>query len=445
MRGDGWYGTPPPTPTPHEEVLADVAWNAGARVPLFDRKIVSQADTLHLFSHPLKPRMKATDQLMTGRCWVFAGLALLRRRLAKRYDLSVDFELSASYVLFYDKLEKAHSLLHRLKDARLDERTRHYLLEHHMVPDGGTFASFQALVNKYGIVPAVVMPESRPSSSTQQMNALLRKVLFRATGRLATAKDEWSKEVIIDAAMTVVHRVLRVCIGRPPPVTEPFEWIFPCKASSPEKEEHGMDSASATRSLRLTPSELYAECSISDHVLLTHCPGRSEGVAYVVQHQDTVWPARQRARYHAVDLDTFASAAYHTLKSGDAVWFACEFDQSRLASEGLLHEDLVQTERLLGFREDDKATRVASRAVDLDHAMLITGMHLSDDGRLQRWQVENSHGNWDDREGYLSMSSGWFARHVFVIAVPRRMVSEDVLYFPEHEVPPWDVLGFVAR
>ena len=51
------------------------------------------------------------SQKNSGRCWIFAACNLLRIQMAELYDLPNDFELSESYVFFFDKLEKANMFL----------------------------------------------------------------------------------------------------------------------------------------------------------------------------------------------------------------------------------------------------------------------------------------------------------------------------------------------
>jgi hypothetical protein len=48
---------------------------------------------------------KRTDQMRSGRCWMFAALNTMRYRVIKKYNLKT-FELSQAYPLFFDKLEK---------------------------------------------------------------------------------------------------------------------------------------------------------------------------------------------------------------------------------------------------------------------------------------------------------------------------------------------------
>ena len=63
----------------------------------------------HEFSLSLK-QGKVTNQKKSGRCWMFAALNCLRFQVMHKLNLE-NFELSQSYTLFYDKLEKSNYFL----------------------------------------------------------------------------------------------------------------------------------------------------------------------------------------------------------------------------------------------------------------------------------------------------------------------------------------------
>ena len=72
----------------------------------------------------LVPDASITDQKQSGRCWVFAGLNVLRASMIKELELD-SLELSQSFPFFYDKLEKANAFLTRViaeADRTLDDR-----------------------------------------------------------------------------------------------------------------------------------------------------------------------------------------------------------------------------------------------------------------------------------------------------------------------------------
>ena len=132
-----------------------LAQNAVTRVTVddvaIDREIVSRID--HSVSTTLDD-WKVTNQERSGRCWLFAGLNLLRVGVMRNSGLK-DFEFSQNYVMFWDKLERANYFLEAIIETAnrdLDDRTVAYLLES-AASDGGQWNMFAALVAKHGRSP----------------------------------------------------------------------------------------------------------------------------------------------------------------------------------------------------------------------------------------------------------------------------------------------------
>ena len=149
-----------------------------------------------------------------------------------------------------------------------------------------------------------------------------------------------------------------------------------------------------------------------------------------------------------VDGDAFHETIVNAvLNLSVPVWFASEFDHDRLQNKGVLHHELMHYERGIGEAVvRDKASRCRSRAIEVNHAMLITGCHV-ENGTVVRWQVENSHGS-ESKKGYLSMSDQWLREHVFYVAVPRGALAAQIPppeRMPLVTVTPWDEFGIVAR
>ncbi|MDX9777560.1 MAG: C1 family peptidase, partial [bacterium] len=131
----------------------------------------------HIFSLEL-PSAKITAQEKSGRCWLFAGLNTLRYKIMQKHEIE-NFELSQSYLMFFDKLEKANYFLENIletRDEEIDSRIVMWLLDAPL-QDGGQWDMFTALVEKYGIVPKDRMPESFSSKDSSRMNAVLTHVL----------------------------------------------------------------------------------------------------------------------------------------------------------------------------------------------------------------------------------------------------------------------------
>ncbi|MDD3129628.1 MAG: C1 family peptidase, partial [Candidatus Izemoplasmatales bacterium] len=74
----------------------------------------SKQVTTFNFSKEIKT-LPVANQEKSGRCWIFAGLNVLREIIAKTHNLK-EFELSQNYIAFYDKLEKINYFLESVDD-----------------------------------------------------------------------------------------------------------------------------------------------------------------------------------------------------------------------------------------------------------------------------------------------------------------------------------------
>ena len=149
-----------------------------------NHQVVAFAD--RSMSHKLDA-WPVANQKKSGRCWLFAGLNLLRSSMIKRLNVE-NFEFSQTYLFYWDKLEKANYFLEsqiELADRDLDDRTVAHLLSD-PIGDGGQWNMFVALVDKYGVVPKWAMPETESSSNSRKMDRILERYLRE--GALAVRK-----------------------------------------------------------------------------------------------------------------------------------------------------------------------------------------------------------------------------------------------------------------
>ena len=230
-----------------------------------DRAVVAGTD--HTFSHVLDD-WAVTSQKKSGRCWMFAGLNLLRVGAMKAMNLKA-FEFSQNYTFFWDKLERANYFLQQILDTAgsgLDDRVVAYLLDRPL-DDGGQWNMFVNIVKKYGLVPKSAMPESESSSNTPRMNANLKTILREGAAALRELVAGGANQEAIQArkgqVMSTVYRVLCIHLGTPP---ESFDWRWNDK----DKNFH----ADGT----LTPqqfAEKYCTIDLDDYVCLVHDPRRA--------------------------------------------------------------------------------------------------------------------------------------------------------------------------
>ena len=62
------------------------------------------------------PTLEVTNQKSSGRCWLFAATNVLRERIAQARNLE-NFELSQSYLAFWDKFERCNYFLESILET----------------------------------------------------------------------------------------------------------------------------------------------------------------------------------------------------------------------------------------------------------------------------------------------------------------------------------------
>jgi bleomycin hydrolase len=163
-----------------------MAQNAVTRNKVEDVALSHQRATQldHAVSHRLDD-WEVTNQKRSGRCWMFAGLNLFRVGAMKAMNLK-EFEFSQNYTFFWDKVERSNYLLEAIIETAhlpLDDRVVAWLLGH-ALDDGGQWNMFVNIVNKYGVVPKDVMPETESSGNTRTMNMHLLSQLRDGARRI---------------------------------------------------------------------------------------------------------------------------------------------------------------------------------------------------------------------------------------------------------------------
>ncbi|MEW2286703.1 C1 family peptidase [Streptomyces sp. NPDC047841] len=415
--------------------------NAVTQTPVddvaLDRRILTGID--HSVSHHLDD-WKVTDQKQSGRCWMFAGLNLLRVGAARKLGVK-DFEFSQNYLLWWDKFERANHFLEAVvetSDRDVDDRTVAHLLAD-PIGDGGQWNMFVALVAKHGLVPKSAMPETDSSSSTRAMNRALQTLLrqgARDLRRLAAegvgAQRGHKREVL-----AAVHRVLSIHLGTPP---QRFLWQWEDR----DREFH--------RAGWLTPAEFaaeYVELPLDEYVCLVHDPRESSpvGRTFTVEYLGNVVDAPPVVYLNA-PVELLKRLAMEAVVGGEPVWFGCDVAKMMRADAGVWDAALFDYAAVYDAPFTlDKADRLLHHDTQMTHAMLFTGVDVVD-GDPRRWRVENSWGEAKADKGFWTMNDSWFGEHVFEIAVRRSALPPELaaaLDRPPIVLPAWDPMGALAR
>jgi bleomycin hydrolase len=384
-----------------------------------------------------------TDQKASGRCWLFSATNLLRAGIIKRLNTK-SFELSQSWLLFWDKLEKTNYFLEAIiatADRDADDRTVATILAN-CVNDGGQWNMFVNVALKYGLVPKAVMPESLSSSATRSMNAALTGRLRVAAKRLrdliASNAPEADVRKTKEAALADAYAIIRLHLGNPP---ERFDWQWTDEKKKYHREP-GMTPLSFLQKHVTLPLKEYV-CLVNDPR-----PSSPYGRTFTVEHLGNVVEGGI-VTYLNVDIPTMKAIALKTLKAGEPVWFGCDCGK-------MLHRDLstwdarmFDAEALYGAPMElaSKADRLIYKRTAMDHAMLFTGVDVVK-GQPRKWRVENSWGDKGDGKGFYVMNDSWFDEHMFEIAARRSRLPASLqaaLKQPPIVLPAWDPMGSLAE
>lgn len=426
-----------------QSVVARIVRNAVGKTDI--KSVVLNRDvvqgTNHVYSHTIKSG-ETTSQFVSGRCWLFAGLNLFRMTAAEKLGID-DFELSQTYMMFWDKLEKANLFLEQIIDnAELEVGSR--LLDwlcSAPLNDGGQWDMFTNLITKYGVVPKRVMPETFSSSNSLVMNQQLTLKLRLEAEQLrnrhhagATLSElrAYKSNVVND-----IYRMLSIHLGTPP-VT--FDWQWTDK----DKQFHS-DGL-------ITPlqfAKAYCPPDLHDKVCLIHCPQKSKQLMthYTVGFLGNV-AGGQPIRYINVPIETLKASALAMLLDSKPVWFGCDVGKHLDRELGILDLSVFETELIYETNmTQSKGERLDFGQSLMTHAMVLTGVDISNETTVRKWRVENSWGKAVGDAGYLTMTADWFDEYVYEVVVDRKYLPADVLALLDTEptvLEPWDPMGSLA-
>ncbi|WP_407888405.1 C1 family peptidase [Levilactobacillus sp. N40-8-2] len=378
---------------------------------------------------------KVSNQKHSGRCWLFSTLNTIRHQFAAKYNVK-DFELSQSYLFFWDKVERANIFydnILRTADKPIDDREVAFYLSR-PGDDGGQWAMGAALVQKYGVVPTSAMPESFNTNDTTgfatTLNLKLRKDALALRQLVADGATEDQIATTRAQALKEVYRMAAYSFGEPP-TTFDLEY-------KDDKHQYHRDAG-------LTPRgffEKYFDIDLDDYVVISNSPDKPFDQLYSLPSQDNIVGGKH-ITFLNLPMAELKRTAIAQLQSGEAVWFGNDVLQQMSRERGFLDSQLFKTADLFGIDLSlTKAQRLATGEAEVTHAMTLTGVDLVADDST-RWKVENSWGEKNGDKGYFVMTDDWMDDFVYEVVVHKRFLTPEqqaVLATTPRALPAWDSL-----
>lgn len=377
-----------------------------------------------------------TDQKSSGRCWMFTGLNVLRNKAIREHNLPAEFQFSQAYLFFYDQLEKSNLFLQAIIDTYkkpMDDQEVQWLFKN-PIGDGGQFTGVANLIDKYGLVPADVMPETYNTNNTSSISNLMALKLREYGLEL---RDMAAQKNMTPTKLTArktemlgtIYRMLALTMGEPP---VEFSWT--------ERNAKG----EVVSNENYTPKsfyEKYAKTDFSKYYMVMNDPTREYYKVYEIQYDRHVYDG-QNWRYINLPMSEISPMCIASIKDSTMMYFSCDVGKFLDREKGFMDMNNFDYGSLMGTTFGmDKKQRVSTYASGSSHAMTLCAVDLDKDGNPLKWMVENSWGLNYGYQGNLIMTNDWFNEYMFRVVLEDKYIPANIkslLLQKPIMLPAWD-------
>lgn len=396
------------------------------------------------FSNQLEPELVVSNQGLSGRCWMFAVLNVMRHEMVRKFNLPHDFELSESYLCFYEKLEKCNFFLTKVSKMDKLDLTDRYTASIISAgsSDGGLWITCANLIKKYGIIPQSCYRESIHSFSTETMNNVLDNKLKEFALTLTNEPNYTKRVEMKEKMIKEIYSILCKMLGTPPNPNEKFKWAFTLymdltdqiERETKRRKTGDYENLQIKSTFELTPLEFYDQFvvnSFDDYCKFGNDP-RNPYYQYYESYDDDVVIEGHRNGFFNVPMEVLSEIAVKSITDNTPVEFDCDVVKYLNSEEELMDNKCYNYSFVFGDNFDtlNKEQSLLCAQSYPNHAMVFVGVDVTKDGKINKWKVENSWGRHEhdnNSTGYYTMSHEWFNRYVYNIVAQKKYVPKNIL------------------
>ncbi len=363
----------------------------------------------------------------TGYCWLSAALFCIAQYLKEKRGISYD-SFSKTYLIFYDKLEKADKFLDSAiayASSPLRKRDVAYILNNAMT-DQGQWAMAGNIIAKYGLIPHGYMADDTADISTGELNACLNYLLRYYAMRIRSMYQSHEEMSVIrdekEKAMLQTYKLLVSCYGKPPE-----KIIVP-------REFEGQEAI-------VTPMGFfnhYVKFPFGNYRSIC-CNGWEDYVEYEIELDGNATEGRRNAFLSLPD-GIFDAMVTEQIQTEHFCWFSCDAGKFYIKGRRLFDEEPFDLAGLVGADGFQNITRKESCQYCMaapTHAMVFTEqIRVKDRNYFIAYDssAQNGFG------AYCSMSESWFGKYVFQAVVENRHLEAFLgsKKCPVKKVRPWE-------
>ena len=387
-----------------------------------------------VYTNRVHPVLKITDQQSAGLCWIYSGLNVLRPAIAKKFDLSSEFEFSSCYLYFYDTLEKINLLFDQVEHNKTNKHVlKKLLFDESLIGDGGSFYMFQYLVSKYGLVPKQNFTKSVHCECSGEFKEILNKMCLSTANDIINGTSKPREEI-----MKEYYQLLLKFIGTPP---MNFDWEYYVE----DTDASGTTKHVYQSIVDLTPLTFY-HCivkkliDIENYISVTNNP-RPE-YPYNKTFMDQLISLNPYDISVSLNLhcDRIKELIVGMINTNRPVYFGADINQNFTPYISVLDTNAFNYEAFLDIEKYhlSKSDRLKWNGQIYSHAMTFIGykqIHNSTNVCL-KFECANSWGAEDDIEGsgYLHVTDKWVDENVHEIVVHKSLLTKQEI--KQYNSPP---------